>query len=67
MNKKQRREAAERKHEKFMEANRRAGMEALARDRERRERQERQVKAEAERRMAQANTKLLNAMFRRHD
>lgn len=61
--KKQKREAAEAKHKKFMDEYRRSGLEAQQRDRQERERKARQAEAEAKRRKDSEATKILNAMF----
>lgn len=63
--KKQKRAAAEARHERFMEAYRRDGLAALQKDRERRERENRQAKAAAKRLQASSAHKTLNAMFQR--
>jgi len=61
--KKQKREAALAKREKMLAAERKVGLDALERDRQRRDREARQAKADALRRKNAPESKVLNAMF----
>lgn len=68
MNKKQRREAALAKRERFMEEHKRSGLAALQKDRERRERIKRKIEADAKaKKVAEEKTGIIHQMHAIHE
>lgn len=62
--KKQKRAAAEAKHQAFMDEYRRSGLNAQNQERARRDREKRQAEAESKRRKDSEASKTLNAIFK---